>query len=808
MTDEDKLELYFLAFALGEIQGKPPDKGKIVTMDHKEHTVNLEQAEKNLGPFLSPLRAWIEAPPQTVPSPSLRKHCQLCQFDILCKAEAEKLGHISLLQGLTPKTVLKYEAKGIFSIEQLSYLFKPRKRRKPRALGKVTFSPELQALAIRTGKIYLLEIPCLLRQQVEIFLDIEGIPDRKVYYLIGLLIRDPNTLEHHAYWADTAKNERDIWHNVVEKIREYPEAPIFHYGSYEPRAIETLGHRYGRGVVDMKDRLVNINAHIFGKLYFPARSNSLKELGRLVGASWSAPNASGLQSLVWWHHWETTQDPRYRDLLTTYNREDCEALRLVTDEITRIQEDASSSSQIDFAHRPKQQSTERGARLHDELQALLKFAHGEYEKKRISVKKEDKRDDHHNSNRGPRKGHPASIRRIPKATKTVRVPRRRKCLRHRGETLKPTGDMASQTVIDLVFTKNGVRKSMTKYYGTRSYCRKCEHSFAPHAIERLGGRLFGRRFRAWAVYQRLCLRLPYSAIIRVMEDQFRETMSESSIVNFINEFSAYYCDTEKMLVRRILESPCVYVDETKISIEGHDHYVWVFTNGRHTIFRLTDSREALIVHQALEKFMGVLVSEFYPGYDSVKCKQQKCWSHLIRDLNEDLWKSPFDNEFEAFVAEVKNLILPILRAVEKFGLKRRHLNKFHKDVQRFYDRVIMRTYSSEVVLRYQKRFSQYKERLFTFIALDEVDWNNNAAERALRHLAVQRRISGSFNESVSRSFLLLLGISQTCRFQDKSLLKFLLSGEKDIDRFRRKTPLRNSQPAGRNWPGQEPPRVG
>jgi hypothetical protein len=32
--------------------------------------------------------------------------------------------------------------------------------------------------------------------------------------------------------------------------------------------------------------------------------------------------------------------------------------------------------------------------------------------------------------------------------------------------------------------------------------------------------------------------------------------------------------------------------------------------------------------------------------------------------------------------------------------------------------------------------------------------------------------------------VLLLGLAQTCRFQDKSLLKFLLSGEKDIDAFK------------------------
>jgi Transposase IS66 family len=34
--------------------------------------------------------------------------------------------------------------------------------------------------------------------------------------------------------------------------------------------------------------------------------------------------------------------------------------------------------------------------------------------------------------------------------------------------------------------------------------------------------------------------------------------------------------------------------------------------------------------------------------------------------------------------------------------------------------------------------------LFSFIENDGVPWHNNAAERALRHLAVQRKISGAF----------------------------------------------------------------
>ena len=57
-------------------------------------------------------------------------------------------------------------------------------------------------------------------------------------------------------------------------------------------------------------------------------------------------------------------------------------------------------------------------------------------------------------------------------------------------------------------------------------------------------------------------------------------------------------------------------------------------------------------------------------------------------------------------------------------------------------------------------------------------------ERAIRHLAVQRKISGSFFKRVAPHYLRLLAINQTCRFQEKSFLRFLLSAKKDVDQFK------------------------
>ena len=43
------------------------------------------------------------------------------------------------------------------------------------------------------------------------------------------------------------------------------------------------------------------------------------------------------------------------------------------------------------------------------------------------------------------------------------------------------------------------------------------------------------------------------------------------------------------------------------------------------------NREAGFLKDLLKGFEGVLISDFYGGYDAIECAQQKCLIDLIRD---------------------------------------------------------------------------------------------------------------------------------------------------------------------------------
>ncbi len=170
--------------------------------------------------------------------------------------------------------------------------------------------------------------------------------------------------------------------------------------------------------------------------------------------------------------------------------------------------------------------------------------------------------------------------------------------------------------------------------------------------------------------------------------------------------------------------------------------VWVFTNLEDVAFVYSETREATTPQKVLSNFTGVLISDFYAAYDSIQCAQQKCLIHLMRDLNEDLSKQPFNEEMKELAQEFANMVKPMIDSVDRFGLKAYHLRKHKTSVDRFYEVLSRRDYQTEVAANYKKRFERNSGKLFTFLDHDGVPWNNNNAEHAIKAFARLRRSIG------------------------------------------------------------------
>ena len=204
-----------------------------------------------------------------------------------------------------------------------------------------------------------------------------------------------------------------------------------------------------------------------------------------------------------------------------------------------------------------------------------------------------------------------------------------------------------------------------------------------------------------------------------------------------------------------------------------------------TVFYLfRENREADFLKELLKNFGGILVSDFYPGYDSLSCYQQKCLIHLIRDLNDDLFTNQFNEEYKMLVQKFSDLMMGIVNTIDNMGLRKRYLKKYKKDVDRFYKKMIYKNGETELTIKWQKRFKKNEGKLFTFLDHDDCPWNNNNAEHAIIPFAKYRTYRDShFTKRSITEYLTLLSIQQTCKYRGVKFLDFLRSGTEIIEDF-------------------------
>jgi len=215
-------------------------------------------------------------------------------------------------------------------------------------------------------------------------------------------------------------------------------------------------------------------------------------------------------------------------------------------------------------------------------------------------------------------------------------------------------------------------------------------------------------------------------------------------------------------------------------LRTYQGYVWVFSNMENVFFMYRPTRESDFLKDILQGFSGVLISDFYGGYDSLECEKQRCLIHLIRDLNADLRKNPFDQEYRSFIRQFSSLLKEIVDAIDRFGLKKRHLRKFQRRADQFVELASTQSFSSAATLRHQERFRRYGGELFTFLNHGGVPWNNNNAEHAIKHIArVRARLDGLWSERTLEEHLVMLSVFKSCELRGINVLRFLLEAESD-----------------------------
>src|SRR5439155_17064934 len=181
------------------------------------------------------------SPPDLV----LNRHCAECEFQPRCRKIAVEKDDLSLLAGMSAKERQKLRNKGIFTVTQLSYTFRPRRRPKRLRDNREKYHHSLKALAIREKKIHIAGSPELKIEGTPVYLDVEGLPDRDFYYLIGVRIGNGESAVQHSLWADTVEEEGKIWREFLGILESVEKPVLIHYGSYETDFLNEMCDRHG-----------------------------------------------------------------------------------------------------------------------------------------------------------------------------------------------------------------------------------------------------------------------------------------------------------------------------------------------------------------------------------------------------------------------------------------------------------------------------------------------------------------------------------------------------------------------------------
>ena len=271
--------------------------GKIIHGDdHATLKVKTSALAGEVRKRLEKIAALLSSP--TPPDLVLNRHCAECEFQARCRKIAVEKDDLSLLAGMSAKERQKLRSKGIFTVTQLSYTFRPRRRPKRLRDKREKYHHSLKALAIREKKIHIVGSPELKIEGTPVYLDVEGLPDRDFYYLIGLRIGNGESAVQHSLWADTVEDEGKIWREFLAILETVEKPVLIHYGSYETTFLKRMSERHG-GPQDESvaakaiGSAINLVSVMFAQIYFPTFSNGLKDIAGWLGFKWSEPDASG-----------------------------------------------------------------------------------------------------------------------------------------------------------------------------------------------------------------------------------------------------------------------------------------------------------------------------------------------------------------------------------------------------------------------------------------------------------------------------------------------------------------------------------
>jgi transposase len=328
---------------------------------------------------------------------------------------------------------------------------------------------------------------------------------------------------------------------------------------------------------------------------------------------------------------------------------------------------------------------------------------------------------------------------------------------------------------------------ITRYVTYSGYCVDCHkrvRSRHPEQISQASGAagvLIGPRSKALAADLKHRLGGSYGKVSETLNDAFGMQVCRSGWCQADQRLAQTALPVYQGLLGVIQRSKVVHADETGWRIGILSAWLWVFTNKEVTVYAIRDNRSSDVVVEILgEKFKGILVSDCFVAYDDKRLAawlKQKCFSHLLKDLNE---MEQSKNGRAAYFARDGTTLLREALALkkEKPNLDPAIFAQRTQTLETQLDALIsrQRNLKDPDNIRFAKRLRKHRPHLLRFLYMDGLDATNNLAERQLRPGVIIRKTNGcNRTNDGAEAHSILTSVLVTCHQHSVPILDYMVN---------------------------------
>jgi hypothetical protein len=240
-------------------------------------------------------------------------------------------------------------------------------------------------------------------------------------------------------------------------------------------------------------------------------------------------------------------------------------------------------------------------------------------------------------------------------------------------------------------------------------------------------------------------RLPIDQIQWLLHAFYGLELSEGEIAAILRAVAEHGGKRVAEIRETVRSSPVVHGDETTWREDGQNGYFWSFSTAQASYFTYRHSRSGDVVEEVMGYAPNTTITcDFYGAYNRHHGPLQRCWGHLLRAIHDLKAHYPDDEELQAWGKAVHALYLEACALRERlrgaaWGRRWRAARGLERDLLTLCAPYLQRDVPQRVLCQRCQRFIG---QLFHFVVDLRVPPDNNAAERAIRPLAVSRKISG------------------------------------------------------------------